>query len=35
MSKQQVLDILGVKVAFGESATVNFNVAKLHTQNLL
>lgn len=30
---EDVLDILGVKVAKGGSATVSFNVAKLHTQN--
>ncbi len=33
MSEKEVLDILGQKVALGESATVYFNVAKLHTQN--
>lgn len=33
MSEKEILDILGVKVALGESAKVNFNVAKLHTQN--
>ncbi|OUR98230.1 succinylglutamate desuccinylase [Flavobacteriales bacterium 33_180_T64] len=33
MSEKEVLDILGEKVALGESAIVNFNVAKLHTQN--
>ncbi|MDO1502379.1 succinylglutamate desuccinylase/aspartoacylase family protein [Winogradskyella maritima] len=33
MSEKEVLDILGVKVGLGQSATVNFNVAKLHTQN--
>lgn len=33
MSEKEVLDILGVRVALGESAKVNFNVAKLHTQN--
>jgi len=33
MSEKEVLDILEQKVALGESATVYFNVAKLHTQN--
>jgi len=33
MSEKEVLYILGQKVALGESATVYFNVAKLHTQN--
>lgn len=33
MSEKEVLEILDEKVALGESATVNFNVAKLHTQN--
>ncbi len=33
MSEKEVLKILGVKVGLGESATVYFNVAKLHTQN--
>ena len=33
MSEKEVLDILGQKVALGESAKVSFNVAKLHTQN--
>jgi predicted deacylase len=33
MSEKEVLDILGQKVSLGESATVYFNVAKLHTQN--
>lgn len=33
MSEKEVLEILGVKVALGESTTVYFNVAKLHTQN--
>lgn len=33
MSEKEVLDILGQKVALGDSATVYFNVAKLHTQN--
>ena len=33
MSEKDVLDILGEKVASGKSATVSFNVAKLHTQN--
>ena len=35
MSEKEVLDILGQKVALGESATVSFNVAKLHTQNTI
>lgn len=35
MSKKDVLEILGVKVALGESATVTFEVAKLHTRNTL
>ncbi len=35
MSEKEVLHILGKKVGLGESATVNFNVAKLHTQNLI
>ncbi|MDT0558151.1 succinylglutamate desuccinylase/aspartoacylase family protein [Ichthyenterobacterium sp. W332] len=33
MSEKEVLEILGEKVALGESKTVKFNVAKLHTQN--
>nr|WP_321232597.1 succinylglutamate desuccinylase/aspartoacylase family protein [uncultured Psychroserpens sp.] len=33
MSEKDVLEILGVEVALGKSATVSFNVAKLHTQN--
>src|SRR5210317_1510473 len=33
MSEQHVLEILGEKIALGKSATVYFNVAKLHTQN--
>ena len=33
MSNKDVLDILGEKVALGQSATVNFEVAKLHTQS--
>jgi len=33
MSEKDILEILGVKVALGESAIVNFEVAKLHTQN--
>ena len=33
MSEKEVLEILGVKVLLGESTTVFFNVAKLHTQN--
>ncbi|RKE98579.1 succinylglutamate desuccinylase/aspartoacylase family protein [Ichthyenterobacterium magnum] len=35
MSEKEVLEILGEKVALGESATVYFNVAKLHTQNTI
>jgi len=35
VSEKEVLDILGQKVALGESATVSFNVAKLHTQNTI
>lgn len=35
MSEKEVLDILGEKVALGESAKVSFNVAKLHTQNTI
>ena len=35
MSEKEVLDILGVKVGLGQGATVNFNVAKLHTQNTI
>lgn len=35
MSEQQILEILGVKVALGQSAKVNFNVANLHTQNTI
>lgn len=35
MSEKEVLEILGVKVALGESANVSFNVAKLHTQNTI
>lgn len=31
--EEQVLEILGTKIRRGESATVSFNVAKLHTQN--
>ena len=33
MSEKDVLEILDEKVALGQSARVNFNVAKLHTQN--
>lgn len=33
MSNKDILEILGEDVALGESATVKFNVAKLHTQN--
>lgn len=33
MSEKEVLNILGEKVALGESAKVSFKVAKLHTQN--
>lgn len=33
MSEKEVLEILGEKVKLGESKTVRFNVAKLHTQN--
>ena len=35
MSEKEILEILGVKVAFGESATVTFEVAKMHTRNTL
>lgn len=35
MSDKDVLEILGEKVALGKSATVSFNVAKLHTQNTI
>ncbi len=35
MSEKEILEILGVKVALGESAKVSFNVAKLHTQNTI
>lgn len=35
MSKNDLLEILGEKVALGKSATVNFEVAKLHTRNTL
>ncbi|WP_040246973.1 succinylglutamate desuccinylase/aspartoacylase family protein [Psychroserpens mesophilus] len=35
MSAKDVLEILGEKVALGKSATVSFNVAKLHTQNTI
>ncbi|WP_460220627.1 succinylglutamate desuccinylase/aspartoacylase family protein [Psychroserpens sp. MEBiC05023] len=33
MSEKDILEILGEEVALGKSATVSFNVAKLHTQN--
>jgi len=33
MSEKEVLQILGENVSLGESKTVRFNVAKLHTQN--
>lgn len=35
MVKKEGLEILGKTVARGESATVSFNVAKLHTQNTI
>ncbi len=35
MSEKEVLNILGKKVALGESAKVSFSVAKLHTQNTI
>ena len=35
MSDKNVLEILGEKVELGKSATVSFNVAKLHTQNTI
>ncbi|MFK7832889.1 MAG: succinylglutamate desuccinylase/aspartoacylase family protein [Winogradskyella sp.] len=35
MSKKDILNILGVEVAPGKSATVTFEVAKLHTRNTL
>ena len=35
MSDKDILEILGEKVALGESATVTFEVAKLHTRNTL
>ncbi|MDY2586308.1 succinylglutamate desuccinylase/aspartoacylase family protein [Winogradskyella aquimaris] len=35
MSEREVLNILGKKVALGESAKVSFSVAKLHTQNTI
>lgn len=35
MSEKDVLQILGKKVALGQSARVSFNVAKLHTQNTI
>ncbi|MCK8479191.1 succinylglutamate desuccinylase/aspartoacylase family protein [Psychroserpens algicola] len=33
MSNKEILEILGEEVPLGKSATVSFNVAKLHTQN--
>ena len=33
MSEKEILEILGERVALGESAKVSFSVAKLHTQN--
>jgi len=35
MSEKEVLHILGKKIVLGESATVTFEVAKLHTRNTL
>jgi predicted deacylase len=35
MSEKEILEILGKKIALGESKTVSFNVAKLHTQNTI
>ncbi|OUR91605.1 succinylglutamate desuccinylase [Flavobacteriales bacterium 34_180_T64] len=35
MSEKEVLHILGINVALGESKTVSFNVAKLHTRNTI
>ncbi|GGW55665.1 hypothetical protein DFQ11_101513 [Winogradskyella epiphytica] len=35
MIENDVLHILGKKVGLGQSATVSFNVAKLHTQNTI
>ncbi len=35
MSEKEVLEILGEKIALGQSKTVRFNVAKLHTQNTI
>lgn len=35
MSEKDILEILGEKVTLGESATVTFEVAKLHTRNTL
>ena len=35
MSENDILEILGEKVGLGESATVTFEVAKLHTRNTL
>ena len=35
MGEKEVLYILGEKVGLGESATLSFNVAKLHTQNTI
>ncbi|WP_299225354.1 succinylglutamate desuccinylase/aspartoacylase family protein [uncultured Psychroserpens sp.] len=35
MSNKNILEILGEDVPLGKSATVSFNVAKLHTQNTI
>ena len=35
MAENEVLNILGKKVALGQSAKVSFSVAKLHTQNTI
>ena len=35
MGENEVLEILGVKIGPGEQAKVNFDVAKLHTQNTI
>ena len=35
MSDKEVLEILGTRIGLGESATVSFEVAKLHTRNTL
>lgn len=35
MSEKDILEILGEKVPLGQSATVSFEVAKLHTRNTL